>query len=779
MTYCIILFISPQRLRALYVSSLEPYCHRMHQLYHTLKLLSYRLRRYPLWIVVVASAIPLYFSVSWLLQELPWTSSNAWTVFVRVDEHTILKHTWYKSGRRELHSQSESYADSYLIDLQRKTCQRLPFDKFHSYSDPSTLTNDKLLFRNLGPRFFEKDSPPLLIVDRNTLESALLAEVPLNIDSLVNGRYTVHCDGNKFYTFDLLNQGAMHEQDLLLPGNVSAVDGSPHAIVTTTTSDILDCLLSKLETFSPAVERAGIEDLQILAYSLGLYELIRSSWQLVTLYAIDEEGPHWVTTWIASTVRGSLLSTSQGLIESNSFDDAHIEIREASSAKIIAQHPVEIRNHTGAMSFPCQLKNGVLDYRSSMGHILVDPRRPGKVLGSCKTGEISRVVYSANRSYYCCPRDEDLGLLENRPGTLEIFRQDTAELITSWKGKSWLGHSTPLGFADNDESLWVTDDEQSTYKINTLTGEVLDQFNPNRRWYLPLFMLCVCVCLWCLTYITACSQLRIPYPLAAIVLVWLAWNLCSLRLESVGNPNFNNRLSNQSLIAILCFGVLLLPIRILPASVSRLSTCHAIGFIIMCETILVCRFLYDHYSGIEYQIVTLIVGCTLLVVTIVVTTILKLKSRDNQRKPWQLSLTPVLFWIAVCSLVIAIFTFIFKTAKPTSLEPWLGLVRFFFYPTLGLGLWQIFYSSERALLFKMAIASVWLGFLVILFVCLHLQNVPDPYFFSEINEKLLMGCYAAVPTAVLFIALSMPFPRPIRRWCKKHLNVHRIQRATR
>lgn len=750
----------------------------MPQLYHALKLLSYRLRRYPLWIVVVVTAIPLCLGVSWLLQELPWTSSKAWPVLVRIDEHTLLKHTRYKSGRRELNSQSESYADSYLIDLQRKTCQRLPFDKFHSFSDPKTLTNNKLLFRNSGPRFFEEATPPLLIVDPSTLESTLLAGVPLDIDSLVNGRYTVRCDGNKFNTFDLLNQGAMREQNLLLPGSVSAVDGSPHAIVTTTTLDILDFLLSKLETFSPVVERAGIESLEDLAYSLGLYELVRNSWQLVTLYAIDEEGPHWVTTWIASTVRGSLISTSQGLIESNSFDDAHIEIREASSAKIIAQHPVEIRNQMGVIFFSYGLYNGVLDYRSRTGHILIDPRRPGKVLGSCKPGAISRLVYSANRPYYCCPKDEDPGLLENRSGTLEIFRQDTTELIASWKGNSWLGHSRPLGFADNDTTLWVTDDEQSIYRINTLTGEVLDQFNPNRRWYLPLFMLCVCVCLWCLAYATACSQLRIPYPLAAIVLLWIAWILCTLRLESVGSPFFEDRLANQLPIAILCFGVLLLPMRILPAAVSRLSTCLTIGFIIMCETILVCRFLYDHYSGIEYQILTLIVGCTLLAVGIVVTTILKLKSRDNQRKPWQLSLAPALFWIAVCSLVIATFTFPFKTAKPTNLEPWLGLVRFFLYPTLGLGIWQILQSRNRGLLFKVATSSIWSCFIIILFAYLNVQKTPAPYFLWELCDKLFIGCYAAIPTAVLVGALSMPFPLPTRRWCKRRLIISKIHTAT-
>lgn len=742
----------------------------MHQLYHTLKLLSYRMRRYPLWIVVVITVVPLYLCVSWTLRELPWTSSqDVWTSFVRLDDHTFLKQTIYQRSGRRGFSESD-YADKCVINLTKKMYQRLPFDKFHEFTDPVGLRNGSLVFKDNNSR--------LLIVDPNTLES-MITKAPASHDSIVNGRYAVHCDGNKLYSFDLLNQSVFREQDLLFPGSVSAVDGSPHAIVTITTWDFLDLFLSTLPHGWVVTDQHEMESMDAPAFPLNLYDIVPNSWQLVTLYAIDEEGPHWVTSWIASTLNYSSPTSSQGLIESISLDQKHIEIREASSAKIIAQHPVEIRNQMGAMFFSYGLYNGVLDYRSRTGHILIDPRRPGKVLGSCKPGTIFRMVYSANRSYYCCPKDEDPFLFENSPGTLEFYRRDTTELIASWKGNSWLGRSTPLGFADNDEDLWVTDDEQTFYKVNMLTGEVLDQFYLHSGWNWPLFVMGFCACLWCRTYITACSQLRIPYSLAAIVLLWLAWNLCSLRLESVGNPNFNNRLSNQSLIAIVCFGGLLLPIRILPASVSRLSTCLAIGFIIMCETILVCRFLYDHYRGIEYQIVTLIVGCTLLVVTIVVTTILKLKSRTNQRKLWQLSLTPVLFWFAVCSLVIATFTFAFKTAKPTSLEPWLGLVRFFFYPTLGLGLWQIFYSSKRALLFKMATASVWLGFLVILFVCLHLQNVPDPYFFWELSEKLFIGCYAAVPTAVLFIALSIPFPRPIRRWCKKHLNVHRIQRATR
>lgn len=728
------------------------------------------MRRYPLWIVVVITVVPLYLCVSWTLRELPWTSSqDVWTSFVRLDDHTFLKQTIYQRSGRRGFSESD-YADKCVINLTKKTYQRLPFDKFHEFTDPVGLRNGSLVFKDNNSR--------LLIVDPNTLES-MITKAPASHDSIVNGRYAVHCDGNKLYSFDLLNQSVFREQDLLFPGSVSAVDGSPHAIVTITTWDFLDLFLSTLPHGWAVTDQHEMESMEAPAFPLDLYDIVPNSWQLVTLYAIDEEGPHWVTSWIASTLNHSSPTSSHGLIESISFDQKHTEIREASSAKIIAQHPVEIRNQILVMSFSYGLNHGVLEYRSRTGHILIDPRRPGKVLGSCKPGAISRLVYSANRPYYCCPKDEDPFLFENSPGTLEFYRRDTNEQTASWKGNSWLGHSTPLGFADNDEDLWVTDDEQTFYKVNTLTGEVLDQFYLHSGWNWPLFVMGFCACLWCLTYITACSQLRSPYPLAAIVLLWLAWNLCSLRLESVGNPNFNNRLSNQSLIAIVCFGGLLLPIRILPASVSRLSTCLAIGFIIMCETILVCRFLYDHYRGIEYQIVTLIVGCTLLVVTIVVTTILKLKSRTNQRKLWQLSLTPVLFWFAVCSLVIATFTFAFKTAKPTSLEPWLGLVRFFFYPTLGLGLWQIFYSSKRALLFKMATASVWLGFLVILFVCLHLQNVPDPYFFWELSEKLFIGCYAAVPTAVLFIALSIPFPRPIRRWCKKHLNVHRIQRATR
>jgi hypothetical protein len=43
----------------------------MQQLQHALKLLSYRMRRYPLWIAVIITAIPLFLAARWVAQRFP------------------------------------------------------------------------------------------------------------------------------------------------------------------------------------------------------------------------------------------------------------------------------------------------------------------------------------------------------------------------------------------------------------------------------------------------------------------------------------------------------------------------------------------------------------------------------------------------------------------------------------------------------------------------------------------------------------------------------------
>lgn len=743
----------------------------MRQFMHALQLLGYRMRRYPLWIAVLIAAFPLWMATRWIIQEHPWTSSrDLWTSFVRLSDQRFLKHTKYQRGRVSRFSESQAYSDNYLIDLRQKTVQRLPFDKFHSLSNPKALINGSIVFSD--------DRETLWIVDSITLEATQITDVPLSYDSLVNGRYAIYWDGNSLESFDLVERKSARGPNLLFPGRVRAVDGSSHAVVETTTWEALDSFLATLYLIWSEIDlgdmegTAGMEE-PMLAYSL--YDIIPNSWQLVSLYAIDERGPHWVKSWIASTLNDSITTTTQGLIESRRFDHKQTEIREANSGKIIATHPAQIQNDSGMTFFCYGLHEGGLEYRSAAGRMWIDARQPGIVLASNSTGFSNQFSFDPKRLFYCRPKDEDPYLAENAPGTLEFCRRDTTALISSWKGENWFGISQFLWFMESTENVLVTDDEQTIYQVDTSTGEVIDRFDLYSDWHLPLICVAICVCLWGCAYALTCSQLRIPYLIAVTAPLWLLWMLVSIRLESVGHPDFIERLSNQALAALLCFALIVLPLRVWPESVARLSAYLVIGYIFMCGSILIYKLGKGVYAPIETHILVLLVTCAVLEAGLILSLLMKLRRVANDRRAWQLSLTPILFWTAVCSMFIAVFTYTFKTSNSTNLAAWLGLARLFFYPTLGLGLWQIVKWKNKRLWLKMATCILWMTLLITIFTCLKVSRTPAPYFPLEFREVLLASSATAAPTAIVFLAFSLQFPRRLRFWCKTRLGVSTIR----
>lgn len=743
----------------------------MRQFTHALKLLGYRMQRYPLWIAVLLASFPLWMATRWLIQEHPWTSSrDLWTSFVHLSDQRFLKHTRYQRGQVSHFSEPQTFTDNYLIDMRQKTVQRLPFDKFHSLSNPKALIDGHVVFSD--------DRESLWVVDSVTLEATQITDVPLSYDSLVNGRFAAYWDGSRLDLFDLVERKSVRGPNMLFPGRIRAVEGSSHAVVEMTTWEALDSCLSTLYMIWPEIDFGDMEGtagMEGLMSPYGLYDIIPNSWQLVSLYAIDERGPRWVTSWIASTHNDSISTSSQGLIESLRFDHKRTEIREASSGKIITTHPAQIQNDSGMTFFFYGLHGGALEYRSRLGRMWIDPRQPGIVLASNSTGFSSQFSYDPKRLLYCRPKDEGPFLVENAPGALEFCRRDTTELISSWKGENWFGTTQLLCFTESTENALVTDDEQTIYQVNMFTGEVIDRFDLHRNWYLPLICIAICVCFWGCAYALTCSQLRIPYPIAVSAPLGLLWMLISIRLESIGHPDFIERLSNQSLAALLCFALIVLPLRIWPGSMARLSTYLVIGYIFMCGSILIYKFGRGVYSPIETHILVLLMTCTILVAGLVLSLLMKLRSVANDRKAWQLSLTPILFWTAVCSFFIAVFTYTFKTSSGTNLAAWLGLARLLFYPTVGLGLWQIVNWKSKRLWLKAATCILWVALLITIFACLKVSRTPAPYFPWEFREVLLASSATAAPTAMIFVTFSLQFPSRLRVWCKRRLRVPKIR----
>ena len=123
----------------------------MKQLFHTIKLLAYRMRRYPLWIVVVVTAIPLWIAAQWMIESVPWTSSAEvdYAYFQRLNDQLWLKISKFPNARELVwgRNSDDIESDEILIDLGKQSTTRLrKHVSIETKSEPSVLQNGLLAY---------------------------------------------------------------------------------------------------------------------------------------------------------------------------------------------------------------------------------------------------------------------------------------------------------------------------------------------------------------------------------------------------------------------------------------------------------------------------------------------------------------------------------------------------------------------------------------------------------------------------------------------------------
>jgi hypothetical protein len=737
----------------------------MQQLQHALKLLSYRMRRYPLWIVVIITAIPLFLAARWVAQRFSWTSSHALSQnFIRVDDRFWVRSILYAQNRDydSWRPPQNNVANDDLIDLDQRSMTPLRPVLFSEPLDtPHVLKNGTLMYHS-------HNSDRALILNPRSAKTTQV-QIPTGKGIFIDGRFFVYTSGQWLYSTDVIEPSPAKRIKLPLFQYVTRVDDSPHVLLWTNLENVMGARFYNIRKESPLLDGT----LRLMGnYGILIEYLEVDAWGLLSLYKIDTDGAHWKSTWASSYANFYAGKTSHGLIETPSLFSNRIDIRQASTNKIMAMHPLVIRNEDGAYSSPGELWLGALKYNfPDSGYILIDPTQPGRVILPLKSTSWPYYDYDSSRQVYWVHNDP--GSRDFWPSGIDIRDRDTSRIISTWKSEKWFGSSQPLGFGSDDSTLFATDDYKCLLAIDVKTGKEVLRIEPYSNWLVPFSLLTLSAFVWYISFVLSCEQLRIPKLLQPLAPLMMVLALVLIRLSSIGHPEFVERFSYQTIMAIAFLVPTFLAIHIWPNYMPKVALLLGLTFLTATWGILVVKFRRSDFSPIETSWSVMIAFSSAVLLMVIFLPIRQLTKGLLQPKIWRLSLSPTLLWLTLACIAVGSMKHFFFRDGFFSIYPWVDFSRILFYPVLILSLWWIIACQHSGLRHKTAISTVWIAHLCLLRLsaCQTSPDSSDPLI--ELTEDFFYSCCATLPVSILCFAYFVPIPRWLTRFSKQRLAVRR------
>lgn len=738
----------------------------MHQLQHALKILGYRMRRYPLWIAVLIAAFPLWVASRWVVESFPWTSSIELDLpyFIRLNDRLWLKHSRFSDSRSATwrRNYDSTSSDDTLIDLEQRSSRRLrEYVSIETTSEPWVLQNGILAYKSR-----EKDKS-FLIVNPNTFETTLTA-VPSLDGEFVDGRFYACRIDKKIYSVDLLSSSTPKQVELPVIKDFIAVEKSPHVIISFDIATLLNELLSKSDL--DFIERHDVTIFENIA--LALMSGLHLNWSFHSLYHVDEAGFHWKTTWLTSIPEYFRPKTSQGLIATAALLGSQIEIRSASTGKIIAKHPLRILGPNGEKSDYGQLgSSGALQYYFPIAKLsLIDPMQPGRTLVPEQSKPLPFYDYDhKSRLYWTAQGLKDRATIFGFE-VIEFRDRDSAEIVATWKSNRQPDKSFVFGFGPNSETTAISDDWQRLMVVDMKTGKTLLSVAPYDNWLGTIVVLGVFCCAWFVAYKVSCEMLRLPRFWQYAAPLSILWGLAWIRLKTTGNPAFNERISIQTILAIVSVILTSIAFQIWPRPMRQAS--HLLATLFAGLAILVLNYKQSRNILDSLETIWFVANgcCALVIFGLTSLCIQNIRRSPESVFAWRFSLPPAIFWLTLVMSVFALLKFTFEGDSIYKIEPWREITRFLVYPMLAISLWNIVHWKKASLLRRTLVVACLISFVTLIrtLVCVR------PHTISElewvIQEEVFYSCCASFPTAILTIVCAMPIPHWLRKRAKLRLN---------
>lgn len=739
----------------------------MSELQHAIRMLSYRMRRYPLWIVVVITVVPLFITTRWVLLAFPWTSAveSSLPHFIRIDDHRWIKHTNYSISRSKRWGVGEAsdYSDDVLIDVNQQLMSRLRTTiPLESHSEPTALKNGSLLFWTV-----KKDKSRSLIVNLNT-STVKSFEKPAARAFVVDGQFLVFLQDDELSCFDLLTQTPGKPIRLWFPQNLSEVTGSPHVMTWGSINSLLDDDIA-----SPRIRSIL---LNTLLHLLGQYGLLLDYfvWMdagFISLYSVSTEGLQWKTSWITGNTNRCTL-TMHGLIQRIPLHNDRIEIIRASEGKVIASHPRQMRNQQGTISHPAWMWFGGIVYSfPGEGSMLMDATQPGRVLQLHNPDRSPTFDYDPNFEFFWTANHYDTATKGVRKETIDIRSVKTGDIISTWLNNMGDYSGQILGFSEDSRFLVATDNQHRVLKIDVNTGNVVATIEPFRKWLAPLALLCLCNILWYVAYSVSCEQLRIPIMLRAAFPFALLLALALSRLYAIGHPEFTQRVSYQSLLAIVFVFAIHVATHFSPSSTSKASMILVLTFLINATRILIHKYQKDWFESVESMCGLVIVCCVAATLFLIYHSLRKLRQAFQQSTYLRFSLRSALFWLTLALIVLASTKHFFRGTPLFDYDNGLDFTRLFIQPMLGTSLLFIVTRPKTGLVITVLQCIAWISLITVIHTLIFSRSLNSNNFLVHLQEQFFYSCSCTIPISVLSFFFFLPTNHWVKRLSKASIGV--------
>lgn len=739
----------------------------MPELQHAIRMLSYRMRRYPLWIVVMITAIPLYSFGLWLVRNCPWTSSFEHNSYLfRIDDRLWGRHVEYIPQRHfsyRWNSAHDSNCQEFLFDTEKETATHIKtLGLLKSGHNPVLLKDKTLLYRannDVEARIFDPRS--------NSTKTIWL---PFEYGVIVDGNFFAFTNDNELLTVDILKATHQKRTKLLFEHEFREVYRAPHLLLSLGIANAANQIIDSIRKNSLIVNAA----MSIFEeYGLSLYFSAEISWHLLSLYKVDEEGAHWQSSWLASyDDYFNPDGTTQGYIESRSLDGERIEIRHVDDPETVIVHPLTIGAADGSQSKPGALTFGGLLYQfGDLRGVLVEPGRPGKHLAVSpaeywltglpdKSGRLYGIVKSKFLSSAGCFSD-----------TFEIRNRETTEIVLTWTQNRKPVGTWPHAFDDTSRSLFLTDDLHRILKIDTESDTVIDEFDPYDGWRRLLVLLGLCLAAWNILLTLACLQLHVPRMVQVCALSIPLWSLMAIRQSEIGAPSFSERLSAQCIVALTTLIILSCVAPIWKSSLTKLALLLPLVFVLLGTAVLYVKLQQDNLSPIE-SVVAIGIGCCVLVAMgYLIFLLTKLARMLKLKRKWSASILSCLFWLALSCLTLALMKETVAKTSLTELKSWVGVFHILTYPTLAVSLWLILENCHVRLLNKLVLGMACITVVTALRTVVVAPHLSTNDYVWQLREELFYACCATLPISILSCAFFLRLPRWLRHGAKRWLAI--------
>jgi hypothetical protein len=712
------------------------------------------------------TAIPLWIAAIWMIESVPWTSSAEadYAYFQRLNDQLWLKISKYPDSRELVwgRNSDDIESDEILIDLGQQIATRLrKHVSIETKSEPSVLQNGLLAY------YIAKETRAFLIVNPQTFERTSV-EVPTPDGESIGGRFFLWQVDRKIYSVDLLNSSAPKYIELPAIRHFIPVDQSQNVIISCDIVTFVKELLSKSGSKTVANPDFTIAENIVVNFMDNLH----LNWSLHSIYGVDQEGLHWKTSWLTSIPEYHRPRTSQGLIASGAFFGNRIEIRSASTGKVIARHPLKLVTAEGEVSDYGQLGFGALQYYlPSARLLLVDPRKPGRVLVPAHTNPSPLYHYNNDSPLYWTAKPRKDGRVALGLELIEFRDRNSSEVVATWKSTLWPDKSYVLGIGQNNETAVVTDDWQRMITVNMKNGETLFTFVPLNTWLIPILILGICGFVWCVAYTVACELLRIPHFLQAAVPLMLLLALAWIRLSTVGHPGFEERISFQIVLAIAFVFCTNGATHVWPRQMNIVAIALITAFAALAILVLNYKQDRDLFTPIQAAYF-LALGCSVLLIVGALGISIHWASKLNKGSfYWRFSISPLLFWLTFFTVTLYLLRFPFAYDTVYEIEPWQKIARFLLPPLLAITLWYVLHWKRLGFMRKVLICAFLIMSVTLIrtLVCLR-ETSPSDYHW-ELREELFYSCCATLPTAILSCVFFMPIPGWLRHRAKRWLAI--------